>query len=258
MNKNLILMIGLLVLSMSYVSAIPNIVNISIEPENPTISDDVKICANVNDTVDIVIVRINLHADAPEWNWGLIMDEQTGNLYCKTMSPYLLDAYEGKKITYYLSARNVDYVVNQTETFSFIYMPAPEFFCGDGTCDADENCSICPEDCGACSLADEDNNKDDEDNDDNNNYRLTKKFCLSNWRCSEWSPCTGGIMTRKCYDTNNCEEQYNKPIEMVGCETPVFLSEKLKDLENWKIPFTLINLIITLVLLIILISLLKK
>jgi hypothetical protein len=28
--------------------------------------------------------------------------------------------------------------------------------------------------------------------------------CLSNWKCSVWSACSGGIQTRTCYDDNNC------------------------------------------------------
>lgn len=147
MNKKfLILIIGILLIS-STVSAIPNITNISIIPLNPTLNDEITICADVTDIIDIIFVRINLHAENPLWNWGLIMDKQ-GERYCKSLSPLYMAAYVGKQITYYISARNVLSETTTTQTFNFTYRAVP--FCGDGICNDNETCSTCSNDCGEC------------------------------------------------------------------------------------------------------------
>jgi hypothetical protein len=81
------------------------------------------------------------------------------------------------------------------------------------------------------------------------------QFCESNWKCSGWSACNNGLMTRACYDSNYCDYSYNKPIEETGCEIPskVFVEEnKLNYL------FILFGAVITLVLIISLIVLLGK
>jgi len=58
--------------------------------------------------------------------------------------------------------------------------------CGDGTCDAAEDCSGCPGDCGSCT-------------------------CTENWTCTAWSACSGGTQTRTCTDSNSCGTTNNKP-----------------------------------------------
>lgn len=48
----------------------------------------------------------------------------------------------------------------------------------------------------------------------NNNYI---DYCEPNWKCSAWSGCSEGTMTRKCFDENKCSYVYNKPIETNSC-----------------------------------------
>ena len=43
--------------------------------------------------------------------------------------------------------------------------------------------------------------------------------CEPNWKCTGWSECSNGFMSRNCQDTNNCLYSYGKPIERTGCET---------------------------------------
>jgi len=83
------------------------------------------------------------------------------------------------------------------------------------------------------------------------------QFCDPNWECSGWSECDNDLMTRKCYDTNNCDYSYNKPIEETGCDpniSQVFTEEK----DNSKILIALIGGFIALLLILFLISLLAK
>lgn len=75
-------------------------------------------------------------------------------------------------------------------------------------------------------------------------------FCEPNWKCSAWSECNKGIMTRQCYDKNHCDYSYNKPIEETGCEmTSKALIEEEEN--NWA--FILFGIITPLILIIILI-----
>jgi hypothetical protein len=57
------------------------------------------------------------------------------------------------------------------------------------------------------------------------------QFCDSNWKCSGWSECNNGIMTRSCKDTNNCGLQYNKPTVETGCELEKVLIEPEKGIN---------------------------
>jgi len=38
-------------------------------------------------------------------------------------------------------------------------------------------------------------------------------ICAEEWSCTSWSDCTDGIMTRHCYETTNCNTEYDKPDE---------------------------------------------
>lgn len=41
--------------------------------------------------------------------------------------------------------------------------------------------------------------------------------CIEEWYCIPWGPCISGMMTRKCYDLNNCFTTNNKPNETAAC-----------------------------------------
>jgi len=73
--------------------------------------------------------------------------------------------------------------------------------------------------------------------------------CYPNWECTAWSECSGGIRTRRCQDTNNCELDYNKPIEQAGCEMSKVLIEEKPGLSGL---FILLGIFIIFILIIIL------
>ena len=77
------------------------------------------------------------------------------------------------------------------------------------------------------------------------------QFCESNWECSGWSECNNEIMTRKCYDTNNCGLNYNKPLEEAGCELEKALIEPEKG-ANYLFIFLGISFALLIVLIIML------
>lgn len=81
-----------------------------------------------------------------------------------------------------------------------------------------------------CAALDFNKEKEPEDDDGNRksskgSRNLLKFFCEPNWECSGWSECEGEVMTRNCQDTNSCENPYNKPTEITGCEMPKVLVE---------------------------------
>jgi cysteine-rich repeat protein len=108
--------------------------------------------------------------------------------------------------------------------------------CGDGSINGNEQCDdenlMNGDGCSSNCTIEQPQQNETEENDTNNfppqnltnlTFHTTKidwsKFCEPNWRCTGWNECNENeFMTRKCYDRNNCEQQYNKPTERAGCE----------------------------------------
>jgi len=43
--------------------------------------------------------------------------------------------------------------------------------------------------------------------------------CTENWSCNSWGSCSGGSQYRTCWDNNNCNTTYSKPIISQTCQT---------------------------------------
>ncbi len=123
--------------------------------------------------------------------------------------------------------------------------------CGDNICNGDETETSCAVDC--LEEPPEEDEEEDEDESHNHVYR-PKQFCEPNWKCGGWSSCNEGGIARKCSDTSNCQDAYNKPNEVASCEIreKVFVEEK--NSRYSIIPFGIITLIVLLVLLSVLIK----
>lgn len=77
------------------------------------------------------------------------------------------------------------------------------------------------------------------------------EFCEIDWQCTGWSECSNGIMTRQCYDRNNCMQDLNKPIEATGCEiqdSTIQETEQDINYTAWMIAFIIVALIVILIL----------
>jgi len=251
MKKIITIYFLLAFLLVGFVSSIPNITLVTINPEKPTISDDVKICAEVFDESEIRIVRLNLRTEQPVYNWGLIMDKISENKYCKTLSPSVLGAVEGKEFSYIISARNVLGEISIINTSYFKYWekilpPLPESYCGDGIIQSGEQCddgklngvipqnitypfTYCSSECKLMNLIPGGRSGKSE-----KNYYHFTQFCDVNWKCTSWSNCINGIQTRKCYDANSCGLSYNKPDETAECDVGVLKNptESKKDFTS--------------------------
>jgi hypothetical protein len=91
-------------------------------------------------------------------------------------------------------------------------------FCGDRTCDAEETCSNCPSDCGACPI-------------EEIPIVIIPSVggggaCTYDWVCSEWypEPCPSeGIQKRVCVNRGNCNGIANMPDLEKSC-IPSFIS----------------------------------
>jgi cysteine-rich repeat protein len=82
------------------------------------------------------------------------------------------------------------------------------------------------------------------------------QLCDSNWKCSPWSQCLNGVMTRKCTDTNNCDIGYNKPYEQTNCKSGVYSNALVNSTMPNNFWIIAVGIILFIVLLIILINML--
>jgi len=144
-GKNLFIILGILLVFITSVILIftqtgllsvsataPKISDISITPENPTLSETVTICADVESTSKLSIVRINLRRENPVWNWGLVMsnsetggygcDEQKCN-FCRELSrSFMKSTSTDRTRSYYISARNSLGETTKTDTYYYTYL----------------------------------------------------------------------------------------------------------------------------------------
>jgi cysteine-rich repeat protein len=90
----------------------------------------------------------------------------------------------------------------------------------------------------------------DEDND-----VLFLDFCEPNWKCTGWSECSNGVMTRECTDKNSCNTIYNQPLENTECESPVLNKVYVESNTN-KSFWIFGSIILLLILIVILVNLL--
>ncbi|MBU1129008.1 MAG: hypothetical protein KJ949_00050 [Nanoarchaeota archaeon] len=197
-NKILLIILGMFLIN--FVFAVPEIPTIYINTQTPSLNQSVLICADVNDTETISLVRLYLNRESPEWNWGLVMDLEEENFYCEILSPETMRVNEitdDYKIDFYLTAKNSLGETFTSSTYSFIYTNSSE--------ETEEE---------------EDEIPIEEDSNINiKNPKMTfVQYCEPNWKCSLWNNCFNGMKTRKCYDTNGCKVSYNKPLEITSCE----------------------------------------
>jgi hypothetical protein len=83
--------------------------------------------------------------------------------------------------------------------------------CGDGVCDSGESCHSCPADCGGCGGG-------------------GGGGCTPSWQCSEWTACCeDGTQKRLCLDANNCGTLAGKPQEIRFCLFSALLSSGDSD-----------------------------
>ncbi|HII71447.1 TPA: thrombospondin type-1 domain-containing protein [Candidatus Woesearchaeota archaeon] len=62
--------------------------------------------------------------------------------------------------------------------------------------------------------------------------------CNTEWRCTAWSPCSGGKQSRTCVDVNHCSDEDGKRIEKQSC------TEKIEITEDEDEPDTTGNAVI--------------
>ncbi len=100
----------------------------------------------------------------------------------------------------------------------------PDSICGDGTCDNEEDCSSCSEDCVFCeNCSDGIQNQDETGVDCGGVCPACHSFCEENWNCTDWSDCVRGEKTRDCVDINNCSTIKDKPNETEICQSSYWI-----------------------------------
>jgi cysteine-rich repeat protein len=138
--------------------------------------------------------------------------------------------------------------------------------CGNGIIDAGEQCDDGNlNNFDGCSrlcyieenYEEEDNNNECDNNRDceNDKDTLFLSSCEPNWKCTGWSECSNGVMTRECNDKNSCDNAYNQPIEQTNCDSPV-LSKVYVENNSDKSFWILGGIMLLIILIIILVNLL--
>ena len=135
----------------------------------------------------------------------------------------------------------------------------PEPYCGDGIVnqiseECDDGNNINDDGCSAQCVIEQNPPEPPQETKSSSGNVLDYSECLPNWKCFGWSECSNGVMTRTCYDSNNCEFSYNKPLESSVCVDDKTESVKISNSNIWVF---FIGVILLIVLLIILINLAK-
>ena len=111
--------------------------------------------------------------------------------------------------------------------------------CGDGTCDDNEDCSLCLSDCSCNSgytcangICEEETptattSNDDDSSSDSESETSTvtgdvvagKSSCVSAWSCGAWGTCINGNQERECTDIYNCATPIDKPVLTQACDS---------------------------------------
>ncbi|MBN2142602.1 hypothetical protein JW711_04695 [Candidatus Woesearchaeota archaeon] len=111
---------------------------------------------------------------------------------------FIFSATDDQDLTTESNIVRVD-VLNEQPVYQ-INSTQKSYFCGDYSCNAEENCTTCPFDCGFCDKGD-------------------IQGCLSQWNCTEWIPCTPeGKQNRSCNDIHNCGDDRSMPDTERECE----------------------------------------
>jgi hypothetical protein len=110
-------------------------------------------------------------------------------------------------------------------------------YCGDGTCDSEEDCDSCSDDCGCasgytcnsgtCEVETSDSSDDDNDEEIPTTTVITtntvqkESSCTPNWECGEWTECVNEMQERVCTDVNQCDLSEGMPVTSQSCVVEV-------------------------------------
>lgn len=155
MKKKIFLTVFLLLLIPSILSL--NIVrDFSNSSANANEEVVVKLIVSVSPGDEVYVIEENIPAEINIVNPGdgsfnkgkmlwVVMNNLKNTEHTYTVKGIIKGSYEFRGV-YSLNGRNETLI--EGESILTIKNSAP--FCGDGKCDSDESCSICPQDCGEC------------------------------------------------------------------------------------------------------------
>ncbi len=143
---------------------------------------------------DIIFWNIDMHNPQLMYNGG----ECPGTICTNT-------AYDSSSKTFVAN-------VNKFSIFTLEEGP----YCGDGTCQSDEDCENCIDDCGCNSgyTCVDGVCESDDDGGDNGGSGGGDPYvlCVTSWNCT-WSECVGGSQTLDCVDLSKCGTTKGRPLD---------------------------------------------
>ncbi|MBU0894238.1 MAG: hypothetical protein KKF48_02325 [Nanoarchaeota archaeon] len=105
----------------------------------------ITIVSPVNQVYDITSIDLDVLSDQNILIWMYALNSADPITFNPNITLTLDEGYHDITVI----GINSNYQSGSSTVLFTIDIPEP--FCGDGTCDADESCSLCPTDCGSCS-----------------------------------------------------------------------------------------------------------
>ncbi len=143
---------------------------------------------------------------------------------------------DGDNVTFEYKGAPVTIIGNNSFAsgeFKSVIIRYPEVVCQDTFCDALENCSSCPLDCGQCAGGGSGSGggggsggagggggsgSSGGGGGSAGGGGVVNGGCTENWACKDWSNCSIlGIHSRNCTDVASCGSYTNKPKEVEEC-----------------------------------------
>ena len=175
-------------------------------------------------------VLIKISSDAPKvWFYnGTANETYTGEVY-RTFS-------EGQHILYVWAGDLSGGNQNSTSVSFSVSLPQQPY-CGDASCNSNEDCSSCSSDCGQCAATTEESAEEEESSDvqvpvTGQATNTESSECVPEWQCDEWSECIDKEQTRVCNDVNECGSEEEKPLTSQTCKPAESCLDEIKNQDE--------------------------
>jgi len=208
----------------------PKIYEVNITYSNLPISYSVNIESPTATTYNSVSVLIKISSNAP--NVWFVVDSGASESYTGELNRSFSEGQHTINVIVNDSVGNQ----NSSSVAFTISLPVQPS-CGDGSCNGNEDCSSCSNDCGECEEETQtsENTTPETTQEEESSVQTPvttqaiQTVCSPDWQCSEWSECTDKTQTRTCNDANKCGTNEGMPALAQECTPPETCSDGIKN-----------------------------